>query len=301
MKKVLITGGSGLIGRSLGKKLSEKGYQVAILSRLGKKGDEAAIYHWDPEKDHMDEGALRGIGYIVHLAGADIGGKRWTAKRKREIADSRVRSGELIFDRIRKLDRKPAAFITASATGYYGARTTEEVYSESSPPFDDFLGQTCSRWERTADLFSDIGIRTVKIRTGIVLTGEGGILSRIGPFFRMGLGASPGNGKQYLPWIHMEDLCNIYIHAMENEKVSGTFNAVAPEHATFGEFAMKLAGSVNTKIRMPNIPAPLVRLVLGSMSDMLLYGSRVSSGRIEEAGYSFIFPDLDSALKEIYA
>jgi uncharacterized protein (TIGR01777 family) len=301
LKKVLITGGSGFIGRSLGKRLSEKGYEVAILSRSGKKGDEAAIYHWDPEKDQMDEEALQGSRFIVNLAGANIGGKRWTPKRKQEIADSRVRSGELIFDRIRKLDRKPLAFITASATGYYGARTTEEVYTETSPPFDDFLGQTCSLWEQTADLFSDIGIRTVKIRTGIVLSGQGGILSRIEPFFRMGLGAAPGDGNQYIPWIHLEDLCNIYLHAIENERVTGACNAVAPEHTTFREFARKLAGSMNAKIRIPNIPAPLVKLVLGRMSDMILYGSRVSSGRIEAAGYSFVFPDLDSALKEIYS
>lgn len=300
MSKVLISGGTGLIGKQLGKRLREKNYDVAILSRTKSLNNDGSSYLWDPENNTIDKEATVTADYIIHLAGINMGGKRWTPERRRQILDSRVKSAELIFDQVRKQDKKPEAFITASAIGYYGAITSEDVFDETSAAFDDFLGQTCKEWEKIADNFSDIGVRSVKIRTGIVLSKNGGALPRLTLPVRLGIGSPLGNGNQYLPWIHIDDLCNIYIHAIANTEMNGPFNAVAPEHHTSKEFMKALACKLGKPLWFPKIPAAALRLLFGKMSDMLLYGSRISSEKIVSAGYKFVYPELDSALEDLY-
>ncbi len=296
MPKVLISGGSGLIGRQLSRGLREKGYEVALLSRDRKSGGQISSFYWDVKGQIIQEDALRDVDCIVHLAGANIGAKRWTAKRRKDIRDSRVKTGQMIFNLVKKQEKKPESFITSSATGYYGAITSQDVFSEGDPPSSDFLGQTCKEWEEIADSFSDLGVRSVKIRTGIVLSREGGALSKFMLPVRLGLGAALGSGKQYLPWIHMDDLCGIYIQAIENRKMVGAYNAVAPEHLTNKELNRIIAKILRKPLWLPNIPAVLIKLLFGKMSEMLLNGSRISAQKIVSTNYNFLFPDIESAL-----
>ena len=301
MKNILITGGTGLIGTHLGLRLQEKGYHVALLSRTAKPDSSLPVYIWNPDKGEMDAEALNQADHIIHLAGVNIGEKRWTPERKQQILDSRVKTGELIFNAIEQGGRKPSAFITASATGYYGAATTEALYDESTSVGNDFLGWTCAMWEGVADRFEEIGIRSVKIRTGIVLSKQGGALSKLSLPIRLGVGSPIGNGNQFMPWIHFEDLCGIFIHAIEHPQLAGAFNAVAPEHITNRGFTKKVARELKRELWLPNIPAGVMRLLFGEMSVMLLQGSRVSSEKIRAEGYSFQYPDVDLALKNIFS
>lgn len=300
MSRVLVTGGRGLIGQHLCRRLQDKGYEVAILSRSS-SGAIPVSYTWNLDHNEIDRKALNSFDFIIHLAGANIGTKRWTSKRKQEISKSRINSTELIFNNIDKKNKKLKAFVSASAIGYYGAITSEHMYVESDPSASDFLGQTCKNWEGAIDRFSEIGVRTVKIRTGIVLSNKGGALSKLQQPVKLGLGASIGNGKHYMPWIHMDDLCDIYIHALEQVDMHGSYNAVAPEHITNMAFTRKLAQVLQKPLWIPNIPSFGMKLLFGEMAVMLLTGSRISSEKIQNAGFSFRFPDLDSAFLELYS
>ena len=299
MAKVLITGGTGLVGKHLCRRLKDLGYEVSVLSRNKVKSTEFETCFWDLDSDVIDVKAINSADYIIHLAGINIGEKRWTTKRKQLIVDSRIKSAALIVNNLDKQKNNLHAFITASAIGYYGAITTENIFKEDDPAAVDFLGQTCKKWEEVADKFTDLGIRTVKIRTGIVLTKEGGALSKMSFPVKMGVGSAIGSGKQYLPWIHIDDLCNIYVKAIEDTKMSGAYNAVAPEHLTNLQFTQSIAHSLNKAIWAPNIPSLVMKLIFGKMSEMLLNGSRVSADKIMKTGFVFKFPNLELALRQL--
>lgn len=298
MKNVLITGGSGLIGRHLAPMLKEKAYSVRLLSRRPLHETGTPSYLWDPEKGKLDPQALDEVDFIIHLAGLNIGEKAWTPSRKKLILDSRVKSGELLLDEVKSQNLRLKAFITASAIGYYGAFTSDTVYEEDAPAAPDFLGQTCLKWEHIADRFADTGIRSVKVRIGVVLANKGGALSKLSLPIRLGVGAPLGSGKQYMPWIHIDDLCRIFIHALEDPELSGAYNAVAPEHCSNGELTREIARVLKRPLWLPHLPSGLLRLMFGEMSKMLLEGSRVSSEKIRKTGYSFQFPELEQALKD---
>lgn len=301
MATILISGGSGLIGRHLCKKLKEKGYNVAILSRTKQPNNNSdiQIYTWNLDKKEIEKKALETADYIIHLAGANIWDKRWTTKRKQLIIDSRVKTGQLIFDKIKENKHKLKAFISASAVGYYGAITSDKIFSETDPPADDFLGETCRQWEQSADRFEELGVRTVKIRTAPVLTKQGGALAKMITPVKMGIGSAIGNGKQYLPWIHINDLCGIYIKAIEDMQMNGAYNAVAPDHRVNEDFIRTLARVLKKPFWFPNIPAIAMKIIFGRMSEVVLKGSRVSSDKIRKAGYIFQFPDLENALTDL--
>jgi uncharacterized protein (TIGR01777 family) len=299
METILISGGTGLIGKHLCKKLKDKGYSVAILSRASRPNIDIPTYACNFDKSEIDNKAIEAADYIIHLAGANIGEKRWTNKRKQLIIDSRVKSGQLIFHNIKERKNKLKAFISASAIGYYGTQTTDIIFSENEPPANDFLGEVCRQWEKSADSFETLGIRTVKIRTGVVLTKERGALAKMITPVKFGIGSAIGNGRQYLPWIHIDDLCGIYIKAIEDTQMKGAYNAVAPDHKTNRDFTLTLARVLKRPFWFPNIPATAMKLIFGKMSEMLLQGSRVSSDKIRAAGYKFIFPDLEGALKNL--
>ena len=284
METVLISGGTGLVGSHLSKMLRAKGYEVAVLSRS------------DPESVQAVETA----DYIIHLAGANIGARRWTARRKQQILDSRVKTAELILEHV-AASKKPKlkAFISASATGYYGAVTTNKIFTEDDPAAPDFLGETCRLWEAAADRFPSLGARTVKIRTGVVLTDRGGALDKMSLPVKMGVGSAIGSGRQYLPWIHIDDLCGIYIKSVEDAGMEGAYNAVAPDHQTNHEFTQTLARVLKRPFWFPPVPAFVMKLLFGQMSDILLEGSRVSSDKIRSEGYQFLFPGLEEALKDL--
>jgi len=299
MVTVLITGGSGLVGKHLCMRLQEKGYDVAILSRTKKQKITIPTYTYDLDKKEIQKEAINKADFIIHLAGANIGGKRWTTKRKRIIIDSRVKLGKLIYNEIQAQNKKLKGFISASAIGYYGTLTSEKIYTETDPPANDFLGDTCRQWEQSVEGFEDLGIRVVKIRTGVVLTKEGGALSKMTTPVQMGIGSAIGNGRQYLPWIHINDLCGIYMEAIENTQMDGTYNAVAPDHKTNREFIRTLAFVLKKPFWFPNIPDTLMKLIFGEMAQILLTGSRISADKTLATGYKFLFPNLQTAMIDL--
>ena len=248
----------------------------------------------------LQKKAIDEADYIIHLAGANIGDKRWTDKRKQLIIDSRVKSAQLLFDTIKDRNKILKAFISASAIGYYGAITSDKIFTETDPAANDFLGETCRLWEQSAGQFNGLGIRTVKIRTGVVLTSQGGALAKMVAPVKIGIGSALGSGKQYLPWIHIEDLCEIYLKAIEDIQMKGPYNAVAPENKTNKEFTHSLAQALNKPFWFPNIPALILKLFFGKMSDMLLKGSRVSSEKIIASDFTFKFPDIETALNDLF-
>lgn len=297
MKSVLITGGTGLIGRHLSFKLRQLGYKVSFIGRKKREDGDSKYYLWDYNKKYIEEGALENVDYIIHLAGANIGEKIWTSRRRKEIIESRVQTTALIYEKVSAMDKKPLAFISASATGFYPRSNSEtKKFSESDMPANDFLGKTCLLWEGEAFRFTKLGLRTVCIRTGIVFSSNGGALKKMLLPLRFGLNPIFGKGTQLLPWIHIEDLCNIYIKAIEDDSMKGPYNAVAPDIATYEGFANMVTKIIGKSFIKIHIPPFFLRMLLGEMSGLLLEGNRISSEKIISAGYKFIFPKLEQAL-----
>jgi len=288
-----------LIGRKLSAILTEKGYNVSILSRTLDQNINYPVYLWDPEKNRIDPEAVRNSDHIIHLAGAGIGDKRWTPKRKKEIIESRTKSGRLLLDSVLISGIKIKTFISASATGYYGSKTSDSIFNEDYEPAKDFTGEVCRLWENAADRFAENGVRTVKIRTGIVLSSEGGALNKMIMPVKLGFGSSIGTGRQYLPWIHIDDLCNIYVKAIEDIKMKGAFNATAPDFITYSDFISVSSRILGKTLWAPDIPRFIIRLAFGEMSVILLEGSKVSCEKIIAGEFQFKFPDLESALRDI--
>lgn len=299
MANILVTGGTGLIGSYLCKRLKGEGHSVSILSRTENSESPYPIYLWDLDQGKIDESSIANADYIIHLAGANIADKRWTRKRKRLILESRQKPVELINSKIDTSNHKIKAFISASAVGYYGALSSNKIFVEGDSPANDFLGSTCHEWENSTELFKQNGIRTVIIRTGVVLTKENGAFAKMKKPVKLGIGSAIGDGKQYLPWIHIDDLCNIYIKSIEDIEMKGPYNAVAPDHKTNKEFTHLLARVLNKPFWFPNVPAFMMKIIFGELSKILLEGSRVSSDKIIKSGYKFRFPKLEDALKEL--
>jgi hypothetical protein len=293
---VLITGGSGLIGRHVSILLAQNGFNVIMFSRNPDASSRFRKYKWDIEHGELDPEPLRQADYIIHVAGASIAG-RWTSKAKKEIVDSRVKSAALIFEKLQSMQHRVKAFISASAVGYYGAVTSQHIFSETDPPGDDFLADVCMQWEAAADRFS-AGTRIVKLRTAVVLAAEEGALPQLMLPVKLGIGSPLGGGRQYMPWIHIADLCRIYLHAVRSS-ISGTFNATAPDHRTNGEFMFALASALHRPFWFPNVPGWMMKLAFGEMSSMLLQGSRVSAEKITGTGFDFRFARLEDALADV--
>lgn len=296
---VLITGGSGLIGKYLTSALLAEGYKVSHLSRKAGQFGKVRVYRWDPDKKILDPLVFEGVNYIIHLAGANIGEKRWTRKRKEEIINSRVNSTNFLHDIIADNGIQLRGFISASATGYYGSVPSDKIFYENDPPGTDFLGTTCRLWEESADLFQKDGIRTVKIRTAVCLEKNDAALAKLIYPVKYGILISVGSGRQFMPWIHIKDLCNIYMKAIEDEALIGVYNAVSPQHVTHIQFIKTLAEILKPKVILPPVPAFILRAAIGEMSCVVLEGNRVSSEKIINSGYKFLFPDLADALKNI--
>jgi len=296
---VLLTGGSGLIGRYLTTALLSEGYRVTHLSRNADHSGKVKVFSWNPEERKINPEIFEGVDYLVHLAGANIGQKRWTTARKEEIVNSRSTSAGFLHKIITENKINLKAFISASATGYYGSVTSDKIFEEDDLPSEDFLGTTCRSWEEGADLFAKKGIRTVKIRTSVVLEKNDSALSKLMESARFGIVVRLGNGKQYFPWIHITDLCNIYLKAIMDKNMYGAFNATAPEHITHNDFVRTMARIMNKPVFLPPVPAWILRAVMGEMSDIVLKGSRISSEKIIKSGYNFRYNKLDEALKNI--
>ena len=296
-KNVLLTGGTGFIGKHLTDVLIENGFTVSILSRSDRKNTPSIIYYkWNLKDNFIDRDAILNADYIVHLAGEGIVEKRWTKRRKKAILESRTKPVQLILSILKENNKTLDAFVSASAVGIYGAFTSQEICTENTPPANDFLGMTCQKWEADADQITTLGIRTVKIRTGIVLGKGEGFLKKITPGFKAGFGAILGSGKQYIPWIHVEDLCQIYLKAIVDTDMQGAYNATITDNTTNATLSRILAHLYGYTIWLPNIPAFLIRLGLGKMSIAVLEGQRISSEKIQKAGFEFQYTDIETTL-----
>lgn len=300
MKKVLISGGSGLVGERLTELLNEQNYEVSHLSRTKSSGKQQTIV-WDVDKMQLNASEIEEFDHIIHLAGAGIVDEPWTAARKKVILESRTKSAELLKNAISQNQKKPASFVSASAVGYYGFVTSEHVFKETDAPGNDFLAETCLAWENSVDAISDLDIPVAKIRIGLVMTAKGGALKEMAKPIKIAFGAALGSGKQYMPWIHIDDLCRMFIYAMEN-KLQGAYNAAAPakKQVTNANFTKVLAKVLKKPLWLPNAPAFVMKMVLGSRALLVLEGSRVDSSKIQEAGFELKFTELGEALSAIY-
>lgn len=296
-KNILLTGGTGFIGKYLTDVLTSNGFSVSILSRNDRKNTDLITYYkWDLKRNYIDENAILKADFIIHLAGEGIVEKRWTKKRKKAILESRVQPVELIYSVLQKHNKPLDAFISASAVGIYGAITSDKICTEDTPPANDFLGTTCQEWENSANQICALNIRTVKIRTGIVLGRKEGFLKKMTPSFKLGFGMILGSGKQYLSWIHIEDLSQIYLKAIMDGEMSGSYNATVTDNTTNCSFSKTLAHLYGYKIWLPKVPAFVLKIVLGEMSQAILEGQRASSEKIQKAGFKFEYTDLKEAL-----
>jgi uncharacterized protein (TIGR01777 family) len=296
-KNVLLTGGTGFIGKYLTDVLIDNGFTVSILSRSARENTSLITYYkWNLKSNYINEEAILQADYIIHLAGEGIVEKRWTKKRKKDILESRTQPIDLIFSILKKHNKTLDAFVSASAIGIYGAVTSHKICTEETPPANDFLGTTCQQWEEAVDQIGSLGIRTVKVRTGIVLGKGEGFLKKVVPSFKAGFGVVLGTGKQYLPWIHVEDLSQIYVKALKDAELHGAYNACVTDNTTNSRFSKMLAHLLGYKIWLPKAPPFVLRIVLGEMSDAVLEGQRVSSEKIQRSGFEFQFTDLEKTL-----
>ena len=295
MEKVLITGGTGLIGTRLSEMLTSKGYEVRWLSRNENSNSKYPSFVWDINNGTIDEKAFEDLDYIVHLAGAGIADKKWSDQRKKVIIDSRVESTKLLYQYVQKLNIPLKAFISSSAIGYYGSVTSEIIFKEEDKAGKDFISKVCDLWEQAIFEFEAHEIRTVAVRTGIVLSNEGGALAKM----KTPVITPLGNGLQYMPWIHIDDLCNFYIKAIEDENIKGAFNGVAPEHETNRTFSKKLAKAFDRPFIGLGVPGFILKGAFGEISTILLNGSRVSSKKMAATGFQFQFRLLNDALEAL--
>jgi uncharacterized protein len=296
---ILITGGTGLIGKRLTEMLLEKGHTVSILSRSKKQSDTLSYFTWNIANGEIDKEAIKKADVIVHLAGANVGQGRWTNKRKKEIIDSRVDSGNLLFETVKNQNPSLKAFISSSAIGYYGMVNSETIFEEKDFPGTDFLADVCIKWEAVTEQFNKLNTRIAILRTGVVLDKSEGALAKLITPIKMGIGSALGSGKQAIPWIHLDDICGIYIHLIENDSLSGAFNGVAPSNENNAEFSRTVAEVLKKPFWFPNVPGFIIRLLLGEQAAIALKGSRISSKKIMESEYQFKFSELKKALNNI--
>lgn len=297
---ILLTGGTGTIGRRLTELLQQQNYQISYLSRSKQDIPGVTVYEWDISTGQIDPQAIQTADHIVHLAGAGIADERWTDERKNTILTSRTQSTELLATSLTKYKHHVNSFIGASAIGYYGGDTGDRPLTETSNGGTDFLAQVTRAWERSEDLLADLGIRTVKFRTGVVLTMAGGALPKLAQPVRLGAGAAIGSGQQYISWIHLDDLCRMYIEAIENKGWEGVYNAVAPTPATNESLTRAIAHELHRPMLLPNIPNFVIKLMFGELAITVTGGNYVLNKRIaEETNFSYRFGELDVALRDL--
>lgn len=298
--KVLIAGGSGLLGSRLTSLLQGKGYKVAYLSRSPGSRKEVKVFTWDPDKGEIEPGAVESAHYIINLAGTGVVDRRWTKAYKNKILKSRIDSTSLLYQELKATGYLPKAFISASGINYYGNDAGAHWLYESSPAGQEFLSKVCQSWEAEAEKVSELDIRLIILRIGVVLSKEGGALDKLLTPARMGLAAPIGSGKQYMSWIHIDDLCGIIIKSMEDEQMQGIYNAVAPEPETNDRFMHTLADVLHKPYLAPRVPAAAMKVLLGPERAGLILGSlRIAAEKVKKSGYSFRFETLRPALNHL--
>lgn len=295
-RKVLITGGTGLIGKHLAPLLQKAGYAVFLLSRSGQKGKS---YIWNIKEEYIEKGALENLYGVIHLAGAGIADKRWTNARRRKLLTSRTESSGLLIRELKKQVQKPSVFIGMSAIGYYGMDTGNVLIDETTPPGSDFLAELVKSWEASYHPVDELGIRKALIRTGIVLSKDGGALSRLAAPVKLGLGAALGNGKQWMSWIHIDDLCRIFLKILDDESWAGIYNGVAPNPVTNNTLTHLAAKTLKRPVWLPPVPGFALKLALGDLAEIVLGGNKISCQKLLDHGFQFSFTEAELAIQDI--
>lgn len=298
MSTVIITGGSGLIGNRLSELLTHKGYTVRHLTRSLKENATYKSYYWNLSEKYIDPSALLNVDHVIHLAGSGVADGRWTKKKKASILRSRVDSANLLFNNLEGKNLR--TYISASGISYYGIETSPTVFSEDAKPASDFLANVTVQWEKSAQQFKSIANRVVCLRTPFVMSHKDGGLAKMAKPIKLGIGSALGNGKQYMPWVHIDDLCNMYIQAIEDSTMAGIYNTSATQHTTNSELTAAIANQLGKKLWVPKVPAFLLKIILGEMSDIILNGSRISNKKILNTGFKFQFPTIDKALSDCF-
>ena len=300
--RVLITGATGLVGSKIVELCRDRGIEVHYLTtskdKIENKPDYKGFY-WNPDKDHIDPAAFNEVDTIIHLAGTSIA-QRWTPDKKKEILNSRIQTAKLLFKNLQEDQGQVKHFISASAIGIYPS-SLEKLYSEADNGVDDsFVGEVVVKWEEAADEFEDLGLRVSKVRIGLVLAEDGGMLEKLKEPVAFNVGAPLGSGKQWQSWIHLEDLARIFLHVLQN-KLEGTYNAVAPNPVTNKELVREVASQMGKPVWLPPIPGFALKLALGEMAHLLLSSQLVSSNKIEKTGFVFKYVNLPKALDKLIA
>jgi len=301
METVIITGGTGLIGTALTSLLTAKGYKVIILSRKTHQARDNISYSiWDLNKSYIDPDAIRQADHIIHLAGAGVADRRWTDKRKKVIRDSRVKSGKLIVKALSENENKVRTVVSASAMGWYGPdKKGDRPFIETDPSSDDFLGSTCKLWEESISPVTNFSKRLVYIRTGIVFSNKGGAFKEFVKPLKAGIATILGSGNQVISWIHIDDLCRLYLEAIEMHHLKGPYNASAPENITNKELMLKIARARRRPYIPIHVPEFVLKIVLGEMSIEVLKSATLDDSLIRNAGFNFIYPTVDAALNDL--
>ena len=311
MPTILIAGGTGLIGTSLTKLFLEKGHKVIILTRNLKRAidkqeaDERLTYaRWNAEEQSIDRDAIEKADYIVHLAGEGVGDKRWTEKRKKQIVQSRIQASALLVKALKEIPNNVKAVVSASGIGWYGAdkpdRKGSVGFVESDPPDQAFLGETCRWWEESIQPITLLGKRLIKFRFGMVLGNGGGAFAEFKKPVRFGIASILGSGKQIISWIHIDDLCRLIEFAIENDQIEEVYNAVAPHPVTNKELILHLARRIRGKSFIAiHVPSWILNILFGELSIEVLKSTRVSSEKVQQTGFQFLYPHIDAALNEL--
>lgn len=304
MPTILITGGTGLLGTAMTALLSANGYDVIILTRsLNGKSSAANVSYaaWNVEANYIDIAALQKADHIVHLAGAGVMDKKWSADYKKEIVESRTESSRLISNTLAKINHKVQTIVSASAIGWYGEdKLKNKAFTEDDPADPGFLGETCKLWEASITEAENAGVRICKIRIGILLSKRGGALVEFLKPLKFGTAAILGSGRQYISWIHIDDVCRIFLHAIENNTMSGSYNAVAPSPVTNASFIVQMAQKFKGKnFIIAHVPIFILKAMLGQRSTEILKSATVSCTKIKAAGFQFLYPSLEAAFSRL--
>lgn len=304
MRTILITGGTGLVGKALTEQLIKKNYQVIILTRTIKdvatqKNVSYAI--WNVKEQTIDAAALKKADAIIHLAGAGVMDKKWTPAYKQEIRDSRVKSSQLILNNLKTIEHNVQVIVSASAIGWYGKDKKPDYYFTEKDPADKaFLGEVCKEWEESIEPATAMGIRVVKLRTGIVFSNNGGAYPEFKSSLKFGVASILGSGKQMISWIHIDDLCRQYIFALENEILAGSYNAVAPKPIDNKTMTLAIAKKIKGTFFIPvHVPQFVLTIMLGDRSVEILKSATVSTEKIKNAGFTFLYPSVEAAIDEL--
>lgn len=297
----LITGGTGLVGKKLIKVLLEANHTVRVLSRSAHSDTQVSYFKWDIDKDFVDPAALKEVDVLIHLAGAGVADAKWTAKRKKEIIDSRVKPLQLLEKAFKEQNTYPKKIVSASAVGIYGFDTGDTLLTEVSKSGADYLSKVVEEWEGAVKGFATAGgIKAAMLRIGIVLDLNGGALPQLALPVKLGVGSPIGDGKQWISWIHVEDLCRMFLKASIAD-MEGAYNAVAPDPERNKDFVKVLAKVLDKPLWAPAVPEFVLKIMLGERSQMVLGGNKVSAIKVKEAGFTFNYPDLEKALTDLYA